>query len=164
MKNGVKKYKPRVIMARVRYVDFCPKICLILYPTLGNLVTQIAIMPGSKADLRKLVCTTMMETVRSNPFKMKLPHPCFSAKTSTTFQRWNEFFKHPIEQLERHSFINLHLYEQKQFVNSWNYGLNCSQETCFQLQFQTTIMSRSSHIFIFWFLVDSYQWLIHCID
>ena len=51
-------------------------------------------MPGSKADLRKLVCTTMMKTVRSNPCKMKLPHPCFSAKTSTTFQRWNDFFKH----------------------------------------------------------------------
>ena len=73
-------------MARLRYVDFCPKICLILYPIL-NLITQIAIMPGSKADLRKLVCTTMMKTVRFNPFKMKLPHPCFSAKTSTTFQR-----------------------------------------------------------------------------
>ena len=63
----------------------------ILYPFNGNLKTQIAIMPGSKADLRKLVCTTMMKTVRSNPFKMKLPHPCFSAKTSTTFQRWNHF-------------------------------------------------------------------------
>ena len=63
----------------------------ILYPFNGNLTTQIAIMPGSKADLRKLVCTTMMKTVRSNPCKMKLPHPCFSAKTSTTFQRWNNF-------------------------------------------------------------------------
>ena len=74
-----------------KFDDFWPKTYLILYPSLWNLTTQIAIMPGSKADLRKLVCTTMMKTVRSNPFKMKLPHPCFSAKTSTTFQRWNDF-------------------------------------------------------------------------
>ena len=125
-------------MARLRYVDFCPKICLILYPTLGNLITQITIMPGSKADLRKLVCTTKMKTVRSNPFKMKLPHPCFSAKTSTTFQRWNNFLSASLS-----NWVDICSYK--------NLQISCSEhQTTKQLILISPIFSWTFLIFSSW--------------